>query len=317
MGAYPSTQPDGGGRRAEPVENGPMSFSIAMAQGSARLRYFAPPDHLRDYFGSLYLFSTDGAPYADVTRADIAQFRLLLTGSGRYHFQKGPVRPASEATLIGPTTRAARFELDGPAHILGVSLLPAGWTLLGCGPADALTDDMRDARDPRHGDLSALLDEVRAITNAQAAVDRVWAFLTARIAKARPLRATTWRLMTLIDAWLAAEGPPNIEALVAATGLSARQLARHTNLHYGAPPKLLARKYRAMRCSARIVLDGASWQTLCEEGGFYDQSHFIREIKHFIGLTPQQLQMEPTAAAQLTLLRRSLGSDIALLDRLG
>ena len=55
---------------------------------------------------------------------------------------------------------------------------------------------------------------------------------------------------------------------------------------------------------------------MCEEAGFYDQSHFIREIKHFIGLTPHQLQTEPSAVAQLTLLRRSLGGDVATLNRL-
>jgi AraC-like DNA-binding protein len=100
------------------------------------------------------------------------------------------------------------------------------------------------------------------------------------------------------------------------TELSPRQLARITNKLYGAPPKLLARKYRALRCSARIALDHESWQALCDDGSFYDQSHFIREIKHFIGMTPHQLQTEPTAVVQLTLLRRTLGGDVAVLNRL-
>jgi AraC-like DNA-binding protein len=111
------------------------------------------------------------------------------------------------------------------------------------------------------------------------------------------------------------EGSPRIESLADVTGLSQRQLARLTNKYYGCPPKLLARKYRALRCSARIALDQESWQALCEDGRFYDQSHFIREIKHFIGLTPHQLQTEPTAVAQLTLLRRSLGGDVAVINR--
>ncbi|MET0249766.1 MAG: helix-turn-helix domain-containing protein [Sphingobium sp.] len=315
MGAYPDSTPEGDEGRVGPVADGPTSFSINGAQGSVRLRYFAPPDHLRDYFGSLYVFAVDG-PCADVTRADVAQLRLLLKGAGRYRFQDGSVHEASDAILLGPTTGATRFELDGPACVIGVSVLPAGWAMLNYGPADALADTMRDAGDPQYGDLSALLREVRMLADPQAMAVRVWAVLSARIEQARPMRDSLRQFMAVVDAWLLGEGSPRIEALVAATGLSARQLARHTNLHYGAPPKLLARKYRALRCSARIVLDGASWQTLCEEGGFYDQSHFIREIKHFIGLTPQQLQMEPTAVAQLTLLRRSLGSDIALLNRL-
>jgi AraC-like DNA-binding protein len=143
--------------------------------------------------------------------------------------------------------------------------------------------------------------------------DLCWAELTRAIT---PPRQPVWDLLSAIDAWLMDEGSPRIETLAEATGLSPRQLARLANRYYGAPPKLLARKYRALRCSARIALDGESWQQLCEEGGFYDQSHFIREIKHFIGLTPHQLQTEPSAVAQLTLLRRSLGGDVATLNRL-
>lgn len=317
MGAYPNTRPVEEVVRAGPTEDGPLSFSIPTDQGAMRLRFFAPPDHLRSYFGSVYSFRYDGAPYSDVTRADVAQFRLLLSGSGRYQLPDGSVRAASDAALMGPTNGATRFELDGSAHIFGVSLLPAGWARLGCGPAGALADDVRDVSGAGFDPGCTLREDMRRLAEPQMMADRLWTAMAAWVDRSQPLRDNVSHLMTLIDSWLAADGPLRIDKLVAATGLSARQLARHTNLYYGAPPKLLARKYRALRCSARIVLDGASWQTLCEEGGFYDQSHFIREIRHFIGLTPQQLQMEPTAAAQLTLLRRSLGSDVAMLDHLG
>src|SRR3546814_2422512 len=92
-----------------------------------------------------------------------------------------------------------------------------------------------------------------------------------------PLPESTWRLLEAVDGWLMDEGSPRIETLADITGLSPRQLARLTNKYYGCPPKLLARKYRALRCSARIALDHDSWQALCDDGRFYDQSHFIRE----------------------------------------
>jgi AraC-like DNA-binding protein len=217
--------------------------------------------------------------------------------------------------LLGPTMGATRFVLNGPARVLGISLLPAGWRSL-CGQdASDLADRLLDFTDVHEGVFAALLDRLRDMDAADgdAMADLIWTQL-GRIVQ--PLRKATWELLAAVDAWLIGEGSPRIEALAEATGLSQRQLARLTNRYYGAPPKLLARKYRALRCSARIALDGESWQQLCEEAGFYDQSHFIREIKHFIGLTPHQLQTEPSAVAQLTLLRRSLGSDIAILNRL-
>ncbi len=301
-----------GGHVALPDTEGPLSYSVDAAHGSVRLRYFAPPRELRAYFGSLYFFSVTAERYSDVTRADVPQLRLMLAGVGDYHFQDGAVIPTPQICLLGPTMGATRFQLNDPGRVVGISLLPAGWLALNEGDASALADRLCD---PGGDNLAALLDRLRAMPDDQ--VEDMAALCWAELGRLiKPLRGSTWMLLEAVDAWLMGEGSPRIETLTEMTDLSARQLARLTNRYYGAPPKLLARKYRALRCASRIALDHDSWQQLCEEGGFYDQSHFIREIKHFIGLTPHQLQTEPSAVAQLTLLRRSLGSDVAVLNRL-
>jgi len=299
---------------ALPDDRGPLSYAVDAAQGPVRLRYFAAPPHLRPYFGSLYFFTVSAGHYADATRADVPQLRLTLEGGGHYHFQDGTVMESPDVCLLGPTMGATRFVLDRPLRLMGISLLPAGWVALHGGEASALADRLCDLAAERGEAHRRLLDGLRALgDDADAMAALCWAELGKLV---RPLRPATWTLLAAIDAWLVGEGSPKIETLVEATDLSPRQLARLANKYYGAPPKMLARKYRALRCSARIALDGDSWQQLCEEGGFYDQSHFIREIKHFIGLTPHQLQTEPSAVAQLTLLRRSLGGDVAVLNRL-
>lgn len=303
-----------GGAIALPDDRGPLSYTVAAVQGPVRLRYFAPPEKLRRYFGSLYIFSVSADHYADATRADVPQLRFMLAGGGEYHFHDGTVMATPEVCLLGPTMGATRFVLDRPAYVVGVSLLPAGWMSLHGGDASGLADRLCDLSAERGPAYSGLLGRLRALReDADAMAELCWIEL-GRLVKA--LRPATWQLLAAVDAWLMDEGSPRLEALADTTDLSPRQLARLTNKYYGAPPKLLARKYRALRCSARIALDGESWQQLCEEGGFYDQSHFIREIKHFIGLTPHQLQTEPSAVAQLTLLRRSLGGDVAVLNRL-
>ncbi len=288
----------------------PLSYSVDAVQGPVQLRYFALPDQLNTYFGSLYIFSADADHYSDVTRADVPQLRFMLKGGGAYHFHDGRQAPTPEICLLGPTLGATRFELEGPAKVVGISLLPAGWQALQGGDASALTDRVTDMGSGQ--DYRDLLAALKNAEDAEAIAGLCWSFLTSKLV---PLPESTWRLLETVDGWLMEEGSPRIETLVSRTGLSPRQLARLTNRYYGCPPKLLARKYRALRCSARIALDHESWQALCEDGRFYDQSHFIREIKHFIGLTPHQLQSEPSAVAQLTLLRRSLGGDVAVINR--
>jgi AraC-like DNA-binding protein len=113
-----------------------------------------------------------------------------------------------------------------------------------------------------------------------------------------------------VDAWLEASVSPEIDDLIAATGLSRRQVERKCNAMYGAPPKLLARKFRALRaavamCGRDLSFDDAVGQ------GFYDQSHLIREVKQFTGLTPKQIRDHPTALAALTVQQRiALGGQV-------
>src|SRR3546814_5103246 len=78
--------------------------------------------------------------------------------------------------------------------------------------------------------------------------------------------------------WLMGDISPNVDALIAETGLSGRQVERLTNRIYGAPPKLLARKYRALRIASSLSGEGVDWPDLMGDA-FYDQYHFIRSTE--------------------------------------
>ncbi|MET0362710.1 MAG: helix-turn-helix domain-containing protein, partial [Sphingobium sp.] len=113
-----------------------------------------------------------------------------------------------------------------------------------------------------------------------------------------------------VDGWLCGGVSPEVAALAEMTGLSQRQLERRCKSLYGAPPKLLARKYRALRAAVALVADGATFADVAGRG-FYDQSHMIREIKQFTGFTPGQIKAEPTILAQLTIANRhALGDEV-------
>lgn len=116
-----------------------------------------------------------------------------------------------------------------------------------------------------------------------------------------------------VDSWLSDHGDPDVEALAYDTGLSLRQLERMTKRHYGMPPKKLARKYRALR-AAQALAHGDSLDDTGLALAFYDQSHLIREVKQFTGLTPTQLRAGQSELTEATMKgRRSLGSKVSTL----
>src|SRR3546814_13889744 len=71
--------------------------------------------------------------------------------------------------------------------------------------------------------------------------------------------------------------------------MSIRAVARMTRHYYGLSPRMLARKYRAVRTAAAIAR-GETRDAAALGDAFYDQSHLIRETKRFTGATPGQLR---------------------------
>jgi AraC-like DNA-binding protein len=215
--------------------------------------------------------------------------------------------------MIGATMAATEFFLDSPANVLGVSILPMGWLALGCGDADSCVDSLFDMTG-RHGEqYQDMLETIRQERNPDIAVNAMWDFLATQL---RPIAHETHDLVAIIDAWLSENSAPQVDDLNAAIGLSPRQVARYTKRIYGTSPKMLARKYRALRCAGFIVIDKKNWQELCEEGAFYDQAHFIREIKHFLGMTPHKLLNSPTEVTRWTTQRRAMTGLVSELHRI-
>lgn len=276
------------------------------------LSYLAPPEDLAALFGPLYLFVADKAAVSDHTRADFAQIRFMIAGAGHYVFHDGRQIATPTCCMLGPTSAATRFEVTGPMRVVGVSVLPLGWSALRAGDAGAVADDLFCLAERFGADWTALFEALGPIVDAEDIAAHVWPFLRARIRT--PSEAET-DFVAAVDSWLADERSPRVDALQDVTGLSGRQIARLCNRLYGAPPKYMARKYRALRCALMLARDNVDWADLAD-GAFYDQSHFIREFKHFIGLTPSQLRDEASLVIRLTMNRRDVAGRIANLSRI-
>lgn len=278
--------------------------------GAVGLTYLAPPADLSAMFGPLYYFFADKPDVTDHTRAELAQIRFMISGTGDYQFGDGSKATTPTVCLLGPTNMATKFEVAGPLRVFGVGVLPLGWIAMRFGDASQHAENVFDlARSGR--DWTNMLHDLRAVSDPEEAAALIWPFLRARIHRPTPAERA---FVTAADAWLTDEQSPQIGALHAATGLSARQVARLCNRYYGAPPKYLARKYRALRCALILARDNVEWTDLLGDV-FYDQSHFIREFKHFIGLTPSQLRANASIVMRLTMGRRDV-EDIAPLSKM-
>ncbi|MBU3875434.1 helix-turn-helix domain-containing protein [Faecalicatena sp. AGMB00832] len=72
-------------------------------------------------------------------------------------------------------------------------------------------------------------------------------------------------------------------------GYESRQLQRVFLKHYGISPKVLLNILRLHKCVTLLFDKSISLQDIAVESGFYDQAHFIKEIKRYTGILPTAL----------------------------
>ncbi len=273
------------------------SSSPAGVDGSApfELHYFPPDPDLAEMVSSFYVARINMPRFDEYERADRPQFRFMTAPDGEYVFADGNHSPASRANIVGPTSGHVRAISNRPTGLFGFGMLPAGWAALMGHDADKLTDRAIDAADlfgPWIEDVAATLEQAATVEEKLVIGNNF-----AREVLTRGETAPMWFIRT-VDEWLTATSSPQVPALVEATGMSIRSVERMTKHYYGLSPRMLARKYRAVRAASALAR-GEGLDAAQLGDAFYDQSHLIREVKRFAGATPGQLG-SPTLYTQAT-----------------
>jgi AraC-like DNA-binding protein len=275
-----------------------------------RLEYLPAPPDLRAYISTYYLFETDETHFADIERADVAQFRVFLTGSGEMTFPDGNRYKSYPFSLFGPRMSASSVTLTGPVRLFGVGLLPAGWSALTNASAADYADKLVDASaiiGINTQEAMAILDSVGTLSEMAVIMNEI-----ARSIESHAEKVPHW-FIRAVDEWLEQELSPDIADLEKSTGLSRRQIEKMTKQIYGASPKLLQRKYRALRTANAIANGNGNWQDFIDDA-YYDQSHCIRELKEFVGITPGAIKEHVSRLSKLTFGRFQLAGTVAPLS---
>jgi len=268
-----------------------------------KLDYSVPTEDVAEFVTLFYHFHADLPLFEDTERADHAQIRFRLSARhAEYRMPDGSVQDAADIHVIGPTSGAWKVRAEGPVEVFGMGLTPAGWAAMIGDDASTMMNRAIDAT-TLFG-ASRLRDAIAALraNSDPAARVAIGEALVRDLVKTGDAGAR--RFVRQVDGWLAASPSPEMDDLIDLAALSRRQVERKCKALYGVPPKLLARKYRALRAASAMLATGEPLDDALERG-FYDQSHMIREIKQFTGLTPGQIKDEATMLSRLTITQRS------------
>ena len=136
-------------------------------------------------------------------------------------------------------------------------------------------------------DRAGLLASMSEDLDDTAIAERLYQYVTAQP-----------RVSEALAALCAGSGPGGGVALVAARlGVQNRSLQRLLARETGRAPVFWMRLARVRRCAAQIGQAG-SLAELAYDRGFADQAHMSREFRHWLGVTPRQIRLDPDWAAR-------------------
>jgi AraC-like DNA-binding protein len=216
----------------------------------------------------------------------------------------GSVLVQDGVLLAGQTTRAVQVRPGGYARMVGARLRPDGARRFFPLPQHALTDGIHALGQIDRALARRLEDDVagrRSPEGMAAALDAV-------LVRALPAHApASSPASAAVSLALARRGLVRVDDLAAHAGVGARQLERLFQTDVGLAPKTLLRVTRFQQV-LRVLREGASrsrWAAVAADCGFYDQSHFIRDFKTFVGTAPSAWSVDATSlAAVFSAIRR-------------
>ena len=254
-----------------------------------------PSSDLAEYVSFFYQVRQGETRFDVVDRADFAQFRFIFAGrDGQCEFVDGKVQVMPDCYIMGPTTGSTGVSGWGPIDVLGAGLMPAGWAALVPMDASAAANRLFDAVDLLGLAVRKARTELALMTDFDARVAVFETLLKSLMAQTNP---GFHAFVHEVNAWLSDSVSPQLPDLLDRTGLSLSQVERRCKRYFGSPPKVLVRKFRALRTAIALTHKDADLDDILSEG-YYDQSHLIREMKHFTGMTPGAFAEQPTLLNQ-------------------
>jgi len=263
--------------------------TTAPAPQPPSVRFYRPSAALSELITSLYVVEAD-RPFVDHLHPEWGNIRLVIRGSWTTRLLGAANDPNRVATLYGPTDRTRRVETDG-GTIVGIGLTPLGWLKLIDDDAAPYANRVVDLGNLLGVSGLALIDD---FTNAseESWIATFGALLQSRVKEVlreedqvraihRALIAGTHNSATLLEQ---------------ATQLTERTLFRVCIRAFGFAPKRLLRRQRFLR-----ALDNIGQEQTQSLGGllgdqYFDQSHFIREFRRYMGMTPSEYFRSPREA---------------------
>ncbi len=189
-----------------------------------------------------------------------------------------------QSYITGLATSYIEFPIGPYFHYVGIRFLPGGFPRMFGVNASTLTNRFEDLKSvvPKLSDfLTGQFVEKQGQDSIKISLDEYFLPYIAQ-----PLEEDD-RVLDAMKVILEQRGQIPVAQLD--TGLSPRQLRRRFHFYLGDSAKTFTKVVRFQQfLQAKPSRQALKQDKLFYDVGYYDQAHFIKEFKHFYGITPNQ-----------------------------
>lgn len=270
----------------ENLQPNPLDW-IGSYTDHASIQHHAPPPSLSPLLSGFVttLRKTSGK---EAARAQGPFIRIVLSGTCRTSLSGAALLRSGDVRIFGPTFRSWEVSYSADAILFDIHITARGWQRLVGRPMDQATNAAikvpRAASEP-------LAKTIQHMVAAKTLADQR-DFAVSLVHRLDEKCRVDDTFIDTVTCWLEDPDQPAVDTLCKALGLSSRQTERLCKTYFGAPPKKLYRMHRALRAANGIVAaQSKDWRHVADLS-YFDQSHFIRDFKEFMGCTPTRFKKQ-------------------------
>ena len=173
------------------------------------------------------------------------------------------------------------FKLDKKIDYVGARLNPSIFYLLFNIPADKIMDN-EISFDDIETEIS--INKIFNLDNTNERIEYLKEYLLQKTKKQKEMP-----FMEVVEELYKNPKEQSVTDIAKKFGYNERHLYRLFKINYGVSPKVLLNILRLHLCLTLILEKNMNLVDIANLCGFYDQSHFIKEIKKYTGISPLKI----------------------------
>ncbi len=193
----------------------------------------------------------------------------------------------SNCMVMGQRTRSFDIEPTGDVLSFAVCFYPFGFSSLISEPLASFVDQDLSLEQLFGKSVASELE--RKVFDAKSTEERIQIIETFLFARLHDNRTIDHLISHTVDLLMETNGKLSIGTILENDPSQRRTLERKFKKHIGISPKRLSRIIRLQTALKLILSEDQNLTSIAYQSDYFDQSHFIKDFKAFIGSTPKQM----------------------------